>query len=130
MSNSVTSRTTACQASSSFTISQSLLKLMSIESIMPSNHLSVCCPLLLMPSIFPSIRDFFSELAFRIRWPRYWSFSFSIIPSNEYSGLISFRIDWFDLLLSKGLSRVFYGYKVWRAKGEEVIYVLWESLKE
>ena len=122
--------TAACQASLSFTISRSLLKFMSIQSMMPSNHLILCCPLLLMPSIFPSIGVFSNELTLHIRWPKYWSFSFSIIPSNEYSGLISFRIDWFDLLLSKGLSRVFYGYKVQRAKGEEVIYVLWESLKE
>ncbi|CAI9178893.1 unnamed protein product [Rangifer tarandus platyrhynchus] len=78
-------------------ISQSLLKLMSIESVMPSNHLILCRPLLLMPSICPSIRVFFNESALCIRWPKYWSFSFSISPSNKYSGLISFRIDWFDL---------------------------------
>ena len=89
-----------CQASLSFTISQSLLKLMSIESVMPSNHLFLCCPLLLLPSIFPNIRDFPSELDLRIRRPNYRSFSFS--PSNEYSGLISFRIDWFDLLAFQG----------------------------
>ena len=75
------------------TSSPSLLKLMSIESVMPSNHLILCCPLLLLPSIFPSIRVFFTESALRIRWPKYWSFSFNISPSNEYSGLISFRID-------------------------------------
>ena len=85
-----------------FTISQSLLKLMPIESVMPSNHLTLCCPLLLLPSIFPSIRFFSNELALHIRWPKYWSFSFSISPSNEYSGLISFRIDWFDLLAVQG----------------------------
>ena len=79
------------------TNSQSPPKLMSIESVMPSNHLVLCCPLLLMPSIFPSIMVFSNELALRITWPEYWSFSFSISPSNEYSGLISFRIDWFDL---------------------------------
>ena len=79
-------------------ISQSLLKLMSIELVMPSNHLILCCPLLLLPSIFPSSRVFSNELALRIRWPKYWGFSFSISPSNEYSGLISFRIDRFDLL--------------------------------
>ena len=84
-------------ASLFFTISQSLLKLMSIESVMPSNHLILCRPLLL-PSIFPSIRVFFSESALCIRWPKYWSFSFSISPTNEYSGLISFRMDWLDLL--------------------------------
>ena len=85
-------RTAACQASLSFTISRSLLKLMSIESVMPSNHLILCC--LLLSSIFPSIRVFFNELVLHITWPKYWSFSFSISPSNEYSGLISFRIDW------------------------------------
>ena len=87
----------ARQAFLSFTISQSLLKLMSSELVMPSNHLVVCHPLLLLLSVFPCIRVFSNELAFRIRWPKYWSFSFSISPSNEYSGLISFRIDWFDL---------------------------------
>ena len=91
-----------CQASLSFTISQSLLKLMSMESVMPSNHLILCCPLLLLPLIFPSIRVFSRELALHIRWPKYWSFSFSIIPSNEHSGLISFRMDWFDLLAVQG----------------------------
>ena len=86
------------QASQSFTISQHLLKLMSIESVMPPNHLVFCCPLLLLPSVFPSIRVFSSESTLCIRWPKYWTFSFSIGPSNEYSGLISFRMDWFDLL--------------------------------
>ena len=89
--------TTAHQASLSITNSQSLLRLMSIESVMPSNHL-MCCPLLLPPSIFPSIKDFSSESVLHIRWPKYWSFSFNISPSNEYSGLISFRMDWLDLL--------------------------------
>ena len=93
----VTSWTTACQASLSFTISQSLFKLMSIESVMPSNHLILCGPLLVLPSIFPSTRVFSNESAVRIRWSKYWSFGFSISPSNEYSGLISFTIDWFDL---------------------------------
>ena len=98
-------RTSACQASLSFTISWRQLKLMSIESVMPSNHLILCCPLLLS-SIFPSIRVFSNELAlYHIRWPKYWSFSFSISTSNEYSGLISFRVEWL-ILLSKGLSRV------------------------
>ena len=91
--------TAACQASLSITNSQSLLKLM---SVMPSNHLILCCPLLLLPSIFPSIRVFSSESALRIRWPEYWSFSFSICPSNEYSGLISFRMDRFDLIAVRG----------------------------
>ena len=90
------------QASLSFTVSQSLLKLMSVESVIPSNHLFLCCPLLLLPSIFPSIRVFSNESALGIMWPRYWSFSFSISPSNEYLGLISFRIDWFDLLAVQG----------------------------
>ena len=89
------------QASLSFTISQSWLKLMSMESVMPSNHLILCHPILLLLSIFPSIRVFSSELTLHIRWPKYWSFSFSISPSNEYSGLISFRIDWFDVLAAQ-----------------------------
>ena len=89
--------TAACQASLSFIIFQSLLKLMSIKLVTPSDHLILCCPLLL-PSIFPSIRAFSNDLVLGIKWPKYWSFSFSISPSNEYSGLISFRIDWFDLL--------------------------------
>ena len=87
----------AHQASLSFTISWSLLKLMCIELVMPSNHLILCCPLLLLPSIFPSIRVFSNESALGIRWPKYWSYSFIITPSSEYSGLIFFRIDWFDL---------------------------------
>ena len=86
----------------SFTISQSLLKFMSIESMMPSNHLILCHPLLLLPSIFPGIRVFSNGSVLRIRWPKYWSFSFSISPFNEYSELISFRIDWFDLLSVQG----------------------------
>ena len=89
--------TAACQASLSFTNSRSLLKLMPFESVMPSNHLILCHPLLLLPPIFPSIRIFSNESVLCIRWPKYWSFSFSISPSNEYSGLISFRMDWFDL---------------------------------
>ena len=90
--------TAAYQASLSFTNSQSSLKLMSIKSVMPSNHLILCRPLLLLPSIFPSIRVFSNESVLCIRWPKYWRSSFSISPSNEYSGLISLRIDWFDLL--------------------------------
>ena len=81
---------------------RSLLKLMSTESVMPSNHLILCCPLLLLPSVFCSIRVFSNESILHIRWPKYWSFSFSICPSNEYSGLISFRIDWFNLLAVQG----------------------------
>ena len=92
----------ACQVSLSFIISWSLLKLMSIESLMLSNHLILCHPFLLLPSIFPSIRIFSSELALCIRWPKYWSFSFSISPFNEYSELISFRIDWLDLFAVQG----------------------------
>ena len=101
-----------CQAFLFITNSRSLLKLMSIESVMLSNHLILCCPLLLPPSIFPSIRVFSNESAFRIRWPKYWGFSFSISSSNEYSGLISFRMDWLDLLVVQGLSRVFSNTKV------------------
>ena len=98
--------TTAHQASLSFTISLILLKIMSIDLVIPSNHLILCLCLLLLPSIFPNIRVFSNESALHFRWPNYWSFSFSI-SSSEYSGLISFRIDWFDLLACKELSRVF-----------------------
>ena len=94
--------TAACQDSLSFTISWSLLKLISIDSVMPFNHLVLCHLLFLLPSIFPSIRIFSRESVLRIRWPKYWSFNFSICPSNEYSGLIFFRIDWFDLLAVQG----------------------------
>ena len=96
-----TPRTAGCQACLSFTVSQSWLRLMSIESMMPSNHLILCHPLFLLPSIFPSIRVFSNESVPHIRWPKYWSFSLSISPSNEYSGLISFRIDWYIFLGSK-----------------------------
>ena len=92
----------AHQASLSTTNSRSSLKLMSIESVIPSSHLILCCPLLLMPSIPPSIRFFSSESTLHMKWPKYWSFSFSISPSNEYSGLISFRMDWLDLLAVQG----------------------------
>ena len=102
VSNSETPWAAACQASLSITNSQSLLKLMSTESMLPSNHLILCCPLLLLPLIFPSIRVFSSESVFHIRWPKYWSFSFNIGPSNEYSGLISFRTDWLDILAFQG----------------------------
>ena len=94
--------TTAHQASLSITNSQNLTKLMSIESVMPSNHLILCHPLLLLPSVFPSIRDFSNESVFRIRWPKYWSFSFNISPSNEHPGLTCFRMDWLDLLATQG----------------------------
>ena len=98
----MTTGTAARQASLSFTIFWTLLKLMSIESMMPPNHLILCHPLLPLLSIFPSIRVFFNELALCLGWPKYWSFSFSISPSNEYSGLISFRMDWFDFLAVQG----------------------------
>ena len=98
----VTPWTAAFQASLSFTISQSLVKLMSIESVMSSNHLILCCPLLFLPSIFPSIRVFSSDSALHIRWLKYWNFSFSISPPNKYSGLISFRRDWLNLLADQG----------------------------
>ena len=104
----VTPQTTARQASLSITNSRSLLKLMSIELVMPSSLLILCRPLLLLPSIFPSIRVFSNESALRIRWPKYWSFSFNISPSSEHSGLLSFRMDWLDLLAVQGtLKRVF-----------------------
>ena len=102
MSNSATPWTAACQASLSVTNSWSSPKLMSIELVMPSNHLIFCHPLLLPPSIFPNIRVFSNESVLYIRWPKYWSFSFSISPSNEYSGLISFRMDCLDLLAVQG----------------------------
>ena len=102
MSDSATLWTAARQVPLSFTISQSVLKPMSTESMMPSNHLILCPPLLLLPSIFPSIRVFSNEWTLRIRWPKYWSFSFSIRTSKEHSGLISFRKDWFDLLAVQG----------------------------
>ena len=103
MSDSATPWTGACQVSLSITNSQSLLKLMSIAMVMPSNHLILCRPLLLLPSVFPSIRVFSNESVLHIWWPKYWSFSFSIGSSNEYSGLISFRVDRFDLLAVQGI---------------------------
>ena len=98
----VTPWTTAHRASLSITNTQSLLKLTSIESVMPSNHLILCLPLLLPASIFPSMRDFSNESVLHIRWPKYWIFSFNISPSNEYSGLISFRMDWLEILEVQG----------------------------
>ena len=122
MLDSVTPGTAARQASLSFTISWSLLKCISIEWVMPSNYLVLCHPLLLLPSIFPSIRVFSNESALPIRWPKYWSFSFSISPSNEYIGLISLRIDWFDFLaVQRTLKRLLQHHSSkasWR--GEEV----------
>ena len=112
MSHSATPWTAAHQAS--FTISLSLLMLLSIESMMPSNHLVLCHPLLL-PSIFPSMRVFSNESALPIRWPKYWSFSFSISPSNKYSGLISFRIDWFNLLAVQGTLKSLLQHHSWKA---------------
>ena len=103
----VTPWTTAHQASLSVINSWSLPRPMSIESVMPSNHLILCYLLLLLPSVFPSIRVFSNESVLHIRWPKYWSFGFNISPSSEHPGLISFRMDWLDLLESKGLSRVF-----------------------
>ena len=102
VSDSVTSWTAACQAFLSITKSRSLLKLMSIESVMPSNHLILCHPLLLPPSIFPNIRVFSNDSVLHTRWPKFWSFSFNISPSSEYSGLISLKMDWLDLLAVQG----------------------------
>ena len=117
----------ALQAFLSFSISQSLLKLMFTESVIPSNHLILCRPLLLLPSIFPGIRVFSNDLAHRIRWPKCWSFRIS--PSDEYSGLISFKIDWFDLLaVPKALSRVFSSTSVWKHQFFCTLPSLWSSL--
>ena len=113
--------TAACQASLSFTISRSLLKLLSSESVMPSNHLILRHPFLLLSSIFPRIRVFYNESTLRIRWPKYWSFSFSISLSNEYSGLISFRIDWLDLLVVQGTLKSLLQHQSWKAS------ILWCS---
>ena len=110
MSTSVTPWTAARQASLSITNSWSLLTLMSIELVMPSNHLILCRPLLLPPSIFPSIRVFSNESVLHIRWPKYWSFSFNVSHSNEYSGLISFRSDWLDLTVQGNLKSLFQHY--------------------
>ena len=111
--------TTACQASLSITNSQSLLKFMSIESVMPSNHLILCCPFLFLPSIFPSIRVFSNESLLHIRWPKYWSFSLS--PSNEHPGLISFRMGWLDLLSVQGTLKSFLQHHSSKAS------ILWRS---
>ena len=114
VSDSATPWTAAQQASLSIANSQNLLKLISIESVMPSNHLILCHPLLLPPSIFPSIRVFSNESALHIRWPKYWSFSFSISPSKEYSGLISFRMDWMDLLAVQGTFKSLLQHHSWK----------------
>ena len=111
----------AHQASLSITNSRSSLRLTAMESVMPSNHLILCHPLPLLPSIFPSIRVFSHESTLHIRWPKYWSFSFSISPSNEYSGLISFRIDRFDLLAVQGILKSFLQHHSWKAS------ILWRS---
>ena len=108
----VTPWTAACQASLSITNSQNLLKFMSIKSVMPSNHLILCCPLTLLSSVFPSIKVFSNES--HVTCPKYWSFSFSISPSNEYSGLISFRMDWFDLLAVQGTLKSLLQYVVFQ----------------
>ena len=121
VSDSVTPWTAVLQASLSITSSRSLLKLMSIESVMPSNHLIHCHPLLLPPSIFPSIRVFSNESVLPIRWSKYWSFSFSISPSNEYSGLVSFRINWLDLLVVQGTLKSLFQHHSLKAS------ILWHS---
>ena len=115
VSNSATPWTAACQASLSINNSRRLLKLMSIESVMPYNPFIFCHPLLLPPSIFPSIRVLSNGLVLHIRWPNYWSFSFSISPSNEYSGLISFRMDWLDLLAVQGTLKNLLQHHSWKA---------------
>ena len=123
----VTPWTAGCQASLSFTVSQSLLRLTSIESVMPSNHLILYRPLLLLPSIFTSIRVFSNESVLHIMWPKNWSFSFSNSPSNEYSGLISFRIDCWISLQYKGLSRVFSDTTVQKHQFFSVQLSLWSN---
>ena len=124
---SVTPQTAACRASLSFTISQSLLKFMSFELVMPSNYLIFCDPLFVLPSIFPNIRIFSNESALHISWPKYWRLSFSISPSNEYSGLILFRSDWFDLLAVQGISRVFSSTTIQKHQFFSVQSSLWSK---
>ena len=121
----VTPWTAASQTPVSSTISWSLLKFMSIELVMFSNHLIVYCPILLLPSLFPSIRVFSSESAVHIRWPKYWSSSFSISPSKEYSSLISFRIDWFDLLVVQGTLKSFLQHHNWKNISSSVLSFLY-----
>ena len=125
VSDSAIPWTAACQAPLSFTIPWSLLRLTSTELMMPSTHLIFCCPLLLLPSMFPGIRVFYNELALCIRWPKSWSFSIS--PSSEYSRLISFRIDCFNFLTVKGLSRVFSSTTVWKHQSFSVQPSLWSN---
>ena len=124
-SRSVMSDSAACQASLSITNFWSLLKLMSIESAMPSNHLILCRPLFLLPSVFPDIRVFSSESVLRIRWPKYWSFSFSISSSNEYSVLISFRINWLYLLAVQGTLKSLLQHHSSKAINSLVLYFLY-----
>jgi len=119
--------TAACQASLSFSISWSLLRLMCLELVTPSSHLILCHALLLLPSVFPSIRVFSQELVLCNRWSKYWSFSFSISPSNEYSGLISFRINWLTSLQSKGLSSIFSSTTVWKHQFFDTQPFLWTN---
>ena len=119
--------TAARQVSLSITNSQSFLKLMSINSVMPSNRLTLCHPLLLLSSIFPIIRVFSNKSVLCIRWPKYWSFNFSISPTNEYSGLISFRIDWFDLIAVQGFSRVFHSITVQKHQFFSAQSSLWSN---
>ena len=119
--------TAACQASLSFTVSQSMLKLMSVELVVLSNCHILCLPLLLLPSILPSLRVFFNESALCIRWPKYWSFSFSISPSNEYSGLVSFKIDWFDLLAVQGTLKGLHSTTIWKHQFFGTQPLLWSN---
>ena len=123
----VTPWTAAGQASLSFAIFWILLRLISIESVMPSNHLILCCPLLLPPSVFPSIRVFSNESVLRIRWPKYWSFSFSISPSNEYLGLISFRMDWLDLFCSPKDSQESFQIPQFKSMNSSMLSFLYSS---
>ena len=116
--------TAACQASLSYTISRSLLKLMSIESVMSSNHLTLCC-CLLQPSVFRRIRVFSNESTLHIRWPKYWSFSFSISPSHEYSGLISFQMDWFVLCAVQGTFKSLFQHHSWKASVNDLKIIGW-----
>ena len=127
----VTPWTAALQASLSTTNSQSLLKLMSIELVMPFNHLIICCPLLLLPSIFPSIRVSSNESALRIRWSKYWSFSFNISPSSEHPGLISFRMDWLDLLAVQGTLKTLLQHQLFNHKKKEILPLVttWWNLR-